>query len=430
MTGRNWEHMDEAGTAVSEAGGRGARWGGAGQGGSPHGVLPSMLVVAAAVLVYLNALGNGFAYDDIVIVRDNPLVHGLGDPLRIWLSPYWPGSEAMLRGLYRPLTSFVFALQWDLGGGAPWVFHGVSVLLHACVALLLYRLLNAVVGWRGATAGAVLFAVHPVHVEAVANVVGQGELLSAVMVLGAAVIHAERPRTGVAPSRQVLVAVLFLGALLAKEHAIVLPVLLLSVDGAQGRWRHSGWGAETARSLILLLAVAAVYLTLRWVVLGGTLSGEASTFLPFLQEPRTRILMALRVWPEYARLLLAPVQLSATYDPGVLPPPQGVTPGVVGGAVLLLAALGAVVTPRAWPAIGWGALWFLAAVLPVSNLVLPIGSVLAERTLYLPSVALALWTGFAVARIGERRRHARWLRTAAAGGLVVALAAMAVRTVV
>src|SRR5690606_28643581 len=65
-------------------------------------------VALSAILPYLTSLGNGFALDDVPIIRDNPIVHSLGDPARLWTTPYWPLAGPVL-GLYRPLTTFVFA---------------------------------------------------------------------------------------------------------------------------------------------------------------------------------------------------------------------------------------------------------------------------------------------------------------------------------
>ena len=111
----------------------------------------------AAILVYLNSLANGFAFDDLGIIVDNPTVHELGNLLRIWGTPYWPGAEALDRGLYRPLTVFLFAIQWAVGQGSPFPFHVLNVLLHALASLLVFRLLDRLVGWKGALPAA-LFA--------------------------------------------------------------------------------------------------------------------------------------------------------------------------------------------------------------------------------------------------------------------------------
>src|SRR5512134_598848 len=128
-------------------------------------------VVLAALATYANSLLNGFALDDEPIILGNARVHQLADQAAIWLTPYWPehGSRA---GLYRPFAIFAYALQWMAGNGAPWVFHLVSVLLHAAVCVLALLLLRRIFDSAAALAGALIFAVHPLHTEAVANVVG------------------------------------------------------------------------------------------------------------------------------------------------------------------------------------------------------------------------------------------------------------------
>ncbi len=141
------------------------------------------LVGAAAFLVYLTALPNGFALDDVPIIVDNPTVHHLADQARIWLTPYWPGAVGLDAGLYRPLAILAFAVQWAVGEGQPWVFHAVGIGLHATCSILVLVLLRLFVGRLPALFGAAVFAVHPLHVEAVANGVGQAEVLAALFVL-------------------------------------------------------------------------------------------------------------------------------------------------------------------------------------------------------------------------------------------------------
>jgi hypothetical protein len=216
---------------------------------------------------------------------------------------------------------------------------------------------------------------------------------------------------------------------LAKEGAIVLPLLLLALDLAAGRVTRPGYFRSVAKLVILLAGIAFVYLTLRFVILGGDLAGDAAFNLPFLQESRTRVLTALSVWPHYARLLVAPLHLSAMYDPGTILPPPSVTPSVVFGAALLLGVLAFLLCSRFWPALGLGAAWFLITILLVSNLVVPIGTVLAERTLYLPSVALALWVGFGIQRIVRGGANRGITRPLLLTGYVLILLAFGVRTV-
>lgn len=130
----------------------------------------------AAAAVYLNSLANGFALDDVHIIEVNRRVHELDSWREIWLTPYWPTFGTQL-GLWRPLAIFGFALQWAAGGGDALTFHVTSVALHVLVTSLCFLLLERLTTATAAFAGALLFAVHPLHTEAVANIVGQSELI-------------------------------------------------------------------------------------------------------------------------------------------------------------------------------------------------------------------------------------------------------------
>src|SRR4029453_12824878 len=89
-----------------------------------------------------------------------------------------------------------YVLQWSAGGGAPWVFHLCSVVLYAALCTVMLALLLEMLRPVPAMIGASLFAVHPVHVEAVANVVGQSELLAALALVGACVLYVRARRAG------------------------------------------------------------------------------------------------------------------------------------------------------------------------------------------------------------------------------------------
>jgi tetratricopeptide (TPR) repeat protein len=195
-------------------------------------------------------------------------------------------------------------------------------------------------------------------------------------------------------------------ALLAKESAIVLPALLVAGDAAIGRLRLerdslARYVRATGVTIVLLALVAAAYLALRVVVLGSVAGQDAAPSLPFLRTGQ-RLFVALQTWPEYLRLLVFPLDLSADYSPDVIMPAAGVTPAVLLGALLLLGTI--VLAVRTFVAkdsgriAGFAAAWFLIAILPVSNLIVPIGVVLAERVLYVPSFALAIVVAHAAAR--------------------------------
>ena len=395
---------------------------------------PMALVIIATVAAYANALANGFAYDDVFIVRQNPHVHTLSDLRGIWLTPYWPmfGTEL---GLWRPLAIFGYAVQWAIAGDAPWFFHMVNILLHAGVSVLVWALVRRLTkSTAAALLGGLLFAVHPVHTEVVANVVGQAELIAAGATLLACIVHISRPDGVSVPwGRRVLLVLLFLAGLLAKESAIVLPGLLVALDFVQRRVRPERRSFITyvramGMPVFLLASATVLYFAYRVDVLGSIGGVDAAPNLGFLRQEH-RVLVAFRGWIEYFRLLVLPLDLSADYSPGVILPVEGWTPMVaLGAAVFVGIGILAVLTPW-FPRAGLPAAWLMVTALPTSNLLVPIGVIVAERLLYAPSVALSiavafLWERMELASVPSRSRRIAW----AFAGVVLVL--MAVRSFV
>lgn len=372
------------------------------------------LLVFVALAAYANALGNGFAYDDNLVILRNPVVTEARWSEAL-LGPYWwwAGEGS---GLYRPVTLAGFILQWKAFGGGPLGFHMVNVLLHLLVTLGVWRLACSLAGPAAGLAGALWFAIQPIHVEAVANVVGFAELAAALAVLGACLIwvrSAEWTPGGRAVALGVI-ALLYLVGLGAKEIAVSLPALLLLVElGRPGRANLPERLSRAGPMLVSLAAVLSAYLVLRLSVL-GSITGEVVA--PALRGLDTgqRMLTALSLWPEYLRLLVFPAVLSADYAPGVLDIARSATAAAwLGGVVLLAWGAAAIGLRRRAPTLAVGLAWFLVAVLPVSNLPFPAGVLLAERTLYLPSVGGALVVAGLVVSFLAMPRPRRTVRLAA-----------------
>jgi hypothetical protein len=388
----------------------------------------TLLVLFVSVAAYVNSLGNTFTYDDRGIVERNPVVTTplLGEAL---LGPYWPDAREGT-GLYRPVVVTSFALEWRVFGGSPLGFHAMNVVAHAMVSVFLMLLLTSLVPLAPALAGALLFAVHPLHVEAVANVVGRSELYAAGGVLLACHLYVTGAAwTGARRGLRLLgITLLYLLALGSKEIAVTLPALLVALELV--RRSDLPMSERLRRGLPVYASLAAVliaYLILRTAVLGALAGQVPAPTLRDLSEGQ-RVLTALSLWPEYLRLLLFPLDLIADYSPAVITPATGVTPEVAAGAMVLvgLATLAWLVRDRA-PMVALGIGWFLITVVPVSNLVIPAGILLAERTLYLPSVGLSMVAAGLVAKVPKAAPHRTRLLGQAFGLVVVAL--LFVRTV-
>lgn len=385
-----------------------------------------LLVIGVALASSLTGLGNGFAYDDVQAVERNERLHTLEEPGRFFTEPYWPpGKFQGGSTLYRPLTSLSFAVQWAIGGGAPVVFHITNVLLYLAAALALLGLARRLLPPLPALLAAALFAAHPVHVEAVANVVGQGELwVNLFIILALGLFLRGRTAAGLAEPDRVAICACFALACLAKDNGLMLPPLLVAAeltivtDPRPLRARITGllpfW--------FLLAATGLLYLVVRTTVT-GTLAGDYPHILIGTATYKERVLTMLRVALEWPRLLFWPAHLQADYSPQDFQRVSsfGIAQGLAVAMFVAAAGLGWWARRRA-PVVTFGLLWLAVAIFPVSNLVLKAGIVLAERTLFLASAGATLLVGAAAAAVMDRW-PARRVIVLGAGAAIVVLGA-------
>ena len=373
-----------------------------------------LLVSILAALVYANTIQNRFAYDDHHIVANNEAIQSLETLPRAVVSPYWPGIYGRDNGLWRPTTQLLFGLQWIVVDGAPWLFHLTNLLGHAAVTALVLLLLAELTSLPGALVGALVFAVHPVHVEAVANVVGAGEVVSAMCFLTACLVHVRGP-TVTSWRRAAAIGLLYAIGFGAKEGAVTLPGILFLLDAARRdlSLKHlPRYLAERWRVYVALVAAATALLVARWEIL-GTIADPLGPLGADLLFEVPRIWTVSEVWGNYVRLWVFPMDLSSDYAPDVIPISLGWGPSNLVGVTLALGVLAlalvawrksvmAVGRPSARAA-GFGIVWFMITVSPVSNAFFLAGVLLAERTLYLPSVGLAAATGWMLVRFWQAR---------------------------
>ena len=238
--------------------------------------------------------------------------------------------------------------------------------------------------------------------------------------------------------RVLLVAGLFMAAVLAKESAVTLPGAIFLVDAAKSNLhlRHlRAYLVERWPLYAVLGVTTGLVLAGRAVVLGSV----ADPYPPMGAEVLaggevSRIWTVLGTWPEIFRLLFFPVELSADYTPAVIPVAFGWTARSVCGLLIGLGALviagwswrrGPISPDRLSPAtVGFGVLWFVVTLLPASNLLFLTGVLLAERTLYLPSVGFAAGVGWLLVQM-------RWERPRTGAAVIaVGLVLLCCRTVV
>jgi Tfp pilus assembly protein PilF len=385
-------------------------------------------VVLASLVVYANSLGNKFAYDDVVIVESREVVHGIRNIPELVTEPYWV-EENFPGGIYRPLTLANFAVDWSIWNGNAFGFHLVNVVLHAAVSASVALFLLLFFPWWAALAGGLVFAVHPVHTEAVANIVGRAEMLTALFVLAATIVYVRSSRRGrISAAVLLVIAACYALACFSKEVGVVLPGLLLATDLALPSRGPGQTFKEYVRARLPLFAgltgVLLLVFAARWAVLGAAVESVPHLTFALDDSFTTRLFTMARVWPRYFELFVLPLDMSADYSPAIVLPIEGLTFLGALGFLLLFGSLAiALVAYRRAPEFAMAVAWTVLAVLPVSNLIITAEIVLAERTLYLPSVAVSILVALALAKVAPARR--KWL----VGVLAVWLAGFSVVTV-
>jgi tetratricopeptide (TPR) repeat protein len=411
----------------------------------------ALAVALAACIVNLPALLPGFIHDDHRIIEQNELVRSLARIPDIFTHGYWSVGEASVPNLYRPLTILSFALNHAVHGLHPLGYRLVNLGLHVLVSLLVLALGRRLLapgpaaagpgatslGMDPAVAAALLFAVHPIHTEVLGLVVGRAELLAALATAGSVVAFLKgRDRMQGARARAGRIwLMLSLGCVaagvLSKENAVAALFLILAADRLVVRGRIL-WRFHLSSASVL-----AACLLMRMAAIGGL---NPPGFVHYVDNPIAHLpfvagrLTALKVLGRYALLLVAPVRQSIDYSYRAIPPASSpLEPGVLVGAAVLIAWVAAVTACRKrWPEACFSLAWIGLTMAPVANLIFPIGTILAERLLYLPSVGFVLLAGAGLLRLRASCAAGRGARGAVrAAGIATALliAAFAARSV-
>jgi hypothetical protein len=340
------------------------------------------LVFAAGTGVYLPTARYDYVQDDRAVIALNPAAHSVGAALRAFDQPYWPPpGEA---GLYRPLTILSFAVDWTVSRGSAAWMHMENALWHGLACLLVVLVLLPWLPLAGAAAGGLIFAVHPVHVEGVANIVSRSELLVAAGML-AAVLAARRRRWVVS-----LLCILL--AMFSKERGAVAGALILLDD-----WLRPPERERYPLAFYGCIAAVTVGYFAVWLRVGHAAASDMAA--PFIGAGTVgRLAMALPALWRAATLLFVPGDLSADYGPQVIAYRTVLSVVAFLGALVVagIVAIGIGARRRA-PALSFAAYATAVAALPTSNLLFPSGIVLAERDLYLPVLLPAALFGAGVA---------------------------------
>ena len=412
-----------------------------------------LLLAVLSIGVYANSVVNGFALDDVASVQANRNVQNL-EWTAIWSSNYWSSDRVpAVDILYRPLTVWSFLANEALSPQNPMPFHGVNILLQALVTMLGTALAWRLSGSRAvALVTGVLFAVHPIHTEVVANVVGRAELLAAAFSIASLLVFLPSepiPLVERLTTRSwwhgLLVALTFFGAVLSKETPAALLAAFPMIDvwrwsrvRAEGRPSLVRWMAgQTVRYYIPMFVMLCVYLAMR--IHGAGFMRDINRIHPIVNPliaatPLQRVVTPFALIAEYVKLVFWPAVLSSDYSAPSLMPTANPLDSLPLAGILIIALLG-IVFVREWKR--RSPICLVIALLGCSYVLvgnfLRIGTIFGERLFYWPSLFFFMLIGWALvngyvslAETGAKR-VVQWSAAALATAAVVA---MSVRTII
>ncbi len=398
-----------------------------------------------ALLLYVNTIGHEYALDDAIVITQNDFVQqgiaGLPDLFSgdTFLGFFGEQKNLVAGGRYRPLTLATFAIEQSIFGGDPHISHAINALLYALCVWIIFETLLLLLSKKVkresaifiAGAATLLFAIHPLHTEAVANIKGRDEIMTMLFAM----------TTLYSVARSVwenklfwLIggAVAFIAALFCKENAAPFVVLI-----PLALWL---FGKTELKKLILptgiLFGGFLIYFAARTAALGGLGFGDPSLNLmnnPFVKlvgnqwELMTfleRLPTILYTWGKYIQLIIFPWELTHDYYPRHVRIYSWGDWQVIVSLLVYLGGFGY----AAWRIFnrkidGYGILFYLLTFSIVSNLVFAIGTTMGERFVFMPLLGLCVFGAYWLERLYRK------LPWAALGFLLIALLADSVHTI-
>jgi len=366
----------------------------------------SILLCLASVSMYLNSANGQFVHDDISAVVNNKDALAKSPVLFLFSNDFWgeamqnPGSHKS----YRPLTVLSFRIVSQWFGLRPLPHHFANIALHSLVVWLLYWICvqNLKLSSTTSLMASLLFAVHPIHAEAVSGIVGRADLLAAVFFL-LCFLSADKNFY-----QHWMTCLLSLLCLLCKETGIMsLPLVMAYHLLTRSVWSpsiasflkelcFSPFNKVLRATLFKYTAVTMALVVLRLLLNGGPpIFSEQDNPASFLKSPVTRQLSYLHLWVFNWFQLLCPSNLSYDWQLGSIPlikrwQDQRNLLTLVGGLVALSLWQTLFSKQANRKALSFSLLMLVLPFIPASNMFFPVGFVAAERTIYIPSIGFCV----------------------------------------
>lgn len=364
-----------------------------------------LIIIIVTYAVFQNSLSNEFVFDDESVIIGNTSIQSLSSIPKFFTAD--EGFHKVIGRYYRPIVSATYAIDYSIWGLDPYGFHLTNVIIHIICCLLLFKIFR-VLFWRYkyrnliSLLSALIFAVHPIHTEAVSWVSGRTDSLVTLFFFASFLFYLEftkeleyhKEENSLHKITKKNYIYLFLsllfyaGGLLTKEMIVTMPVIIVLYDFVY-RKKDLKYFKENLINYILFFGITILYFILRYELLKDI--PERENYLYFIGKNYDIVIgTMLKTIPVYFRLLFAPFPLLYHYN-GVIPDVKSIIDGSVILSLLFIAFLVfiSVYFYKKDSIISFCILFFFVSLLPVMNIV-PTMNLMAERFLYFTSFAFAL----------------------------------------
>jgi hypothetical protein len=380
--------------------------------------LPYIVLTLAVFAAYINVYGNEFVFDDLYLIVQNKLLMSWSNLGKIFTT-YIAADVNPAAHFYRPLQNVIYLFIYQVIGQKPFGFHLACVALHAANAALIYALgrklnFNSV----AAFIAALIWAVHPIHTEAVTSISSMADPLYTLFCLWGLI--ALLP--DFTPQKFLRVTPIFILALLSKETALILPLLVMICMFCASKQR-----LDTKFYLRTwpLWLIAGSYLFIRFGLTDMSLppaSTQTHAFIVYREHIQFRIYTALATQIAYLKMLLWPVGLHPDRDFPIYIQPWFAP--VIGGFAFVIASIGQIICGcgRRGITLSWGLLWFFGAQIPQTGILFPTNAIIYEHWMYLPSIGPIMAIMQTLATMLQRKSYEDFRLPAGVIALVIAAA--------
>jgi len=332
-------------------------------------IIPILLIIFLSLISYINIFKNEFVWDDHVFILDNADIRSIDFKLFFVQD---------VEGIYRPLRTAHYAVT----GKNEFLYHFNSLFFHILISILVFVILFEIFGKKYISLlAALIFAVHPIHTGRVTNITAGFDLFGIFLFLLSYYLYVKFSKLN--NKKYLLFSLaLFILALFASEEAMILPLIIVLYEFTFNK------NLKKFKNYILYFVIAALFITLRFFVLGIIGRNEYLAGNIFLTQ-----LTMLKAYVYYVFLMVFPLNLSLYHD--IVPATGILEVKVLLSAVALITLFVFTIKCYKNKFLFFSVFWFFIALIPFSNL-LPLQNFMAERYLYVPSIGFSLLLAYSL----------------------------------